>query len=156
MTCAADQPVRHFPGIGFRPAEMVAQRDQYGDRSIWVVGDDCPLGKADPLAFLHHERCYREDFFAPCVNGWEIAMATNLTSDPAPVPLGDTGGFMVAVIAALILPRAFLVIVPARQLAGVNPRSRPFFFPRRNPAPPRPAAVIRGQAGRGHHITRTP
>lgn len=59
-----DQCLFFFPGIGFRPAIHVVQRDQYGDRLTLVVGDDSPLeGKlssqheilalpVDPYGFL--------------------------------------------------------------------------------------------------------
>lgn len=41
--------IRWFPGMGFRPAETVVERGQYGDRSVWIVGDDRPLeGKVPP------------------------------------------------------------------------------------------------------------
>lgn len=37
-----------FPGLGFRPAVWVMQRDQYGDKPIRIVGDDSPfLAKYD-------------------------------------------------------------------------------------------------------------
>lgn len=42
--------LRFFPHMGFRPAVQVMQRDQYGDKLIWIVGDDTPyLAKFDPL-----------------------------------------------------------------------------------------------------------
>lgn len=35
--------IRFFPHMGFRPAVQVVQRDQYGDKLVWIVGDDAPL-----------------------------------------------------------------------------------------------------------------
>ena len=48
--CADDRPCLHFfPGMGFRPAVHVLQRDQYGDRLVLVIGDDGPIeGKVVP------------------------------------------------------------------------------------------------------------
>lgn len=48
--CTADEQCLHFfPGMGFRPAIHVMQRDQYGDSLMLVVGDDSPLeGKVPP------------------------------------------------------------------------------------------------------------
>ncbi|WP_265501113.1 hypothetical protein [Paracoccus beibuensis] len=56
--CSVEQPcLSFFPGMGFRPAAWVMQRDQYGDRAVLVVsGDDAYLAKydgpVDAFAFL--------------------------------------------------------------------------------------------------------
>lgn len=48
--------LRFFPHMGFRPAVQVMQRDQYGDKLIWIVGDDTPyLAKFDPLMGMGSE-----------------------------------------------------------------------------------------------------
>lgn len=42
-----------FPGMGFRPGIQVMQRDQYGDKPVWIVGDDLAyLAKFDPYSVL--------------------------------------------------------------------------------------------------------
>lgn len=48
--CAQEESCIHFfPGMGYRPAVEVVQRDQYGDHAMLVVGDDSPLeGKVPP------------------------------------------------------------------------------------------------------------
>lgn len=48
--CSIQDPCIHFfPGMGFRPAEWVVDRNQYGDKLMLIVADDSPLdGKYDP------------------------------------------------------------------------------------------------------------
>lgn len=83
--CAQEDSCIHFfPGMGYRPAVQVVQRDQYGDHAILVVGDDAPLeGKVPP--------------------GW---MMTDLPVDPY-APLGGApvlAGLPPAVLSAGSLP----------------------------------------------------
>lgn len=52
--CTNESPCLYFfPGMGFRPAVHVVQRDQYGDHMALVVGDDSPLeGKVPPGSMM--------------------------------------------------------------------------------------------------------
>lgn len=46
-------PVIHFfAGMGFRPAVQVMQRDQYGDKLVWIVGDDAALDGKVPAVLV--------------------------------------------------------------------------------------------------------
>ena len=49
MTTVHQPYIHFFAGMGFRPAVQVMDRNQYGDRLIWIVGDDAPLEGKTPL-----------------------------------------------------------------------------------------------------------
>ncbi|WP_103173736.1 hypothetical protein [Paracoccus sp. SY] len=59
--------IRFFPHMGFRPAVQVVQRDQYGDKLLWIVGDDSPLDGKVPAELVGY------------------AWGTVLPGEPAPV-----------------------------------------------------------------------
>ena len=91
--CNVDQPIRHFPGIGFRPAVEVTQRDQYGDRLIWIVGEDCATGKFEMVKFLHREHCdmkTTDSFLLECVNSYQIAQQNDMTPEASQVWLAES------------------------------------------------------------------
>ena len=66
MSCK-EQIVHYFSGLGFRPAVWAVERDQYGDRSILIVGDDTPcVAKLDPEIFGMFSQAYNSslDFYS--------------------------------------------------------------------------------------------
>ena len=91
--CANEDSCLHFfPGMGFRPAVHVVQRDQYGDHPVLVVGDDSPLEGKVPPGWMITDMPF--DPYAPLGGapgmGW-MASATRAASG-YPVPGGSTWG----------------------------------------------------------------
>lgn len=82
---AQDDCIHFFPGIGYRPAQQVTQRDQYGDKSILIVGKDTPLeGKYTPAINSYDA--------LPADIGGLYAMLPAATVAPGATPSGGASG----------------------------------------------------------------
>lgn len=88
-----------FPGMGFRPAAWVTQRDQYGDKPILIVsGDHAYMAKYDmapgAFSFLPEGLSYAELPATPSVNLLAVPTTTGGSAQSSSFPgFGGVPGF---------------------------------------------------------------
>lgn len=117
-----------FPLMGFRPGIQVTQRDQYGDKLIWIVGNDAAyLAKFDPYMGIgsewvteavgepltgqtgvsgvsgHQDREWAS-VWRPIEPGdpWHPCRCIEVPPDPAPVPIPASAGLLLLGLCILI------------------------------------------------------